>query len=435
MSRKRGRAPVVVAAAETRKVPDPPRAPPRRRFLALAGAAAGGSAVTSWYFLRGSATQAVQPPAQGRAVQQRRTFEGRPGPWGQLIYTRVAISIPAEYAAPEEAEATPWFFGGMKPADVKALLASSGLAARQIARIEQAKWEVRADGTAVLPPRDVVLELEPAVRSKLYGALAGFPQNTRHRFPEIFYPEFVDERTEASGLPPPALALFRRLLYPRGSWLLFSDPDLVASQLPTAELRVRFGQMLHRKVTFLVSLRVDRDTDLRALTAYWNYPGRAKGLAALFESLARVPGGGTLDLAHLLPPFARKRIYTYPDPEEVRAETISGKRDCVWASLNFFRDQPDDRFVDGDYARSVIDGDYDEVTTPAFGDLVALLDRQRDSVHFAVYVAEDLAFTKNGFSAGQPYMFMKLDALRDLYSATRPPDDRLDIVFLRRKRP
>src|SRR5262249_14860838 len=133
-----------------------------------------------------------------------------------------------------------------------------------------------------------------------------------------------------------------------------------------------------------------------------------------------------LDIAHLLPPFPRKRIYTYPSPSDPYVK----RRDCVWTAMNFLNDKPDNRFMDPELATKVLDAEYDPVMSPHFGDVVVLADEQNVPIHLANYIADDLVYTKNGAADGQPWMLMKLEALRDLYSAVRSMPVR--IVFMRR---
>jgi hypothetical protein len=241
-------------------------------------------------------------------------------------------------------------------------------------------------------------------------------------------PESLDERLESSGLGDPTLGMFRKLLYPRGSRLLFSDTQVVLPLLPDSQTRRRFVQMAHRKTTFLVQLVIDETSDIDAMVAYWDYPGRSKGLRTLFESLARAPGGSELDIGHLLPAFASERLYTFPEPSPVAA---TPRRDCLWTSLNFFNEQADDRLADPGYAQQVITREYERVESPRFGDVALLLAPSGQSVHAAVYLADDLLFTKNGFSATQPWMVMTLADVLEFYSIGVP--NNLQLQYFRRK--
>src|SRR5262249_5670240 len=92
------------------------------------------------------------------------------------------------------------------------------------------------------------------------------------------------------------------------------------------------------------------------------------------------------------------------------------RHDCVWTSLNFFNEQPDDRLADPGYTQKLIAQEYEKVVTPRFGDIAVLLTPSKQSIHAAVYLADDLLFTKNGFSATQPWMLMPLSDVVEFYS-------------------
>jgi hypothetical protein len=394
--------------------------------LVVGAAAAGGGLLV--HLFAPARSQAVQP-APGRTANRARTFMGARGPWGQLEYTRIAISVPADYAAQVKAEPPLWRFPKMERSQVEALLAHVSLSSQQKEKLAQSPWRVDAEGVTIEPPLDLILELSPSTRGKIYDLLSNHIENGEHRYPAIFYPEFLQERIESSGVSQESLKLFHRLLYPRGSWLLFSDRSAALSRIADQEERIRFVQMVYRNVTFLVSVKVDQGSDLEAMHAYWAYPGRPKGLRVLFESLAMVPGGGTIDIAHLLPPFARKWLYTYAD---LAGDPLAERRDCGWSSMNFFNERADDRFTDAEEIRRTMAAKYQRVQTPKFGDLVLLVEEHRAAEHVAVYIADDLVFTKNGMSVSQPWLLMKLDALKDLYSVVRDPGQELEVAFFRR---
>jgi hypothetical protein len=66
---------------------------------------------------------------------------------------------------------------------------------------------------------------------------------------------------------------------------------------------------LYREPTFLMRLKLTRIPTLIGFS-YWSKSGRSRELKPLFQSLARVPGGA-INVEHLLPPFARLRLYTH----------------------------------------------------------------------------------------------------------------------------
>jgi hypothetical protein len=375
-------------------------------------------------------TSQAFPKRAERAMQNHRNFEGGRGPWGQFQYSRIAIAMPDEYAAYEPVrEPIRWWFDGFSRERVESLFRDAGLTPEQLVSLGQGGWDISSKGVVVNPPRQLVADLSPVSRGRIYEVLSGNPLNDAQHSPEVLYPEYLEEHLESSGLGAETLGMFRKLLYPRGSGVLFSDPQVIVPTLQNGQDRQRFQQLVHRRMTFLVQLVIDETSDIDAMVAYWDFPGRPKGLRTLFESLARVPGGGELDIAHLLPPFARRRLYTFPDPS---TDPSSLTHDCVWTSLNFFNDQPDDRLEDPEYKSKVIEQEYRRVDSPRFGDLALLLNPSTElSVHAAVYLADNLVFTKNGFSAMQPWVLMTLSDVVTFYSITSP--DRLKLQYYRRK--
>jgi hypothetical protein len=187
--------------------------------------------------------------------------------------------------------------------------------------------------------------------------------------------------------------------------------------------------MVHRRMTVMAQLIIDHTTNIDAMVAYWDFRGRSKGLRPLFESLARVPGGGELDILHVLTPFARERLYSFPEPSDDPKVWL---RDCGWTALNFFSDEPDDRLSNPEYAGQVLHRDYERVNAPTFGDLVVLVDQDDSSEHIATYLADNLTFTKNGYNATQPWMLMSIEDLVERYSINRARN--LDVWYFRRKR-
>jgi hypothetical protein len=394
--------------------------------LAVVAAALGGGGVGR--LLRPKASHAVSKSVQ-RALEHHRNFEGKRGPWGLIEYSRLAISMPLEYASAEaDVEPTRWWFAGRTRDEVASIFAQASLTPKQLGTLAQGGWQVSPEGVMVVPPRELVIDLAPAARAHIYKLLSADERNGPQHAPEVFYPQFVDERLESSGLSDKTITLVRSLLYPRKTWTLFSDANVVVAGLQSESERRRFNQMVHRRLTLMAQLIIDKSTDIDAMVAYWDFRGRSKGMRSLFESLSRVPGGGELDISHVLTGFARTRLYTFPGPSE---DPKVWRRDCGWTALNFFNSTPDDSLSDPQTAGLVLQRDYERVSVPGFGDIAALVDENDDSVHLATYLADGLTFTKNGYHRTQPWMLMKLDDLVAHYSISR--DRNLDVWYFRRK--
>jgi hypothetical protein len=150
----------------------------------------------------------------------------------------------------------------------------------------------------------------------------------------------------------------------------------------------------------------------------------------MLDSLSRVPGGTSIDITHFLPSFARQRIYTYPFPSLAGDFT---KQDCHWTSLNFFNSTPDDRFTVPAYTKSVVESQFEVIQdAPRFGDMMVIFTGETEIVHSAIYIADDIVFTKNGGMAVHPWMFMKLETMLERYSSVYLESGKLPYRFLRR---
>ncbi|HYC72577.1 MAG TPA: hypothetical protein VEB66_15310 [Opitutaceae bacterium] len=368
------------------------------------------------------------PPRAGRGAIGE-IQPARPGPWGAVEYTRIVIEPPSEFMAPDyrfRAFAV-WNFGGHGPAELDALWASAGLPPElRSALRDPAIATVTAAGTTLRPPASLVRALPPESRARIYGVLANLPGNPLHEMPFLFRSDMVDEWLDDPTLPPRVYEEVRRLLYRRGNSMLFSDPDLVLPLVASAAERVQLIKTLSRKSALLVRVRVRPDSDIDALAAYWGRGHRQKDVRPLLQSLARHPQGITLDAAHLLPRFPRGLLYTFPPG----SEPMNPRLNCHWSSMNFFRDEPDPRLADPQLMREVLDRDYRRLEPGAprlFGDVLLLVRADGTAVHSCVYVADEIVFTKNGYSYQMPWV---LATIGDVLAAY-PQEPALEQVVYR----
>lgn len=368
---------------------------------------------------------AAQAPNGASAA---RLQTARPGPWGELEFIRIVIEPPDEFMAEDYTAAPPrWEFTGFDDTRLEQLWEQAGLpeAWRNQLR-DPRKREVTAQAIVLHPDETLVAALSPTARTVIYNALARSPGNPLQSEPFRFRAEMVDEWFENSGLSDEVVAQIRRYLYPRGTALLFSDPVLLLPLLPTPADRVRLVKTLARKSTLLLQVRIRPDSDVDRIADYWSTGQRRKDVRPLLHSLARQPGGAVIDIAHLLPRFARSLLYTYPSPDVPRERSP----DCHWTAMNFFNEQPDDGFLDLDYLKRKLETEYAPVEgTPLMGDILILSQTNGDVVHSCVYLAADLVFTKNGQAATVPWTLSTLADLLAFYPA-QPP---LTVRVFRRK--
>lgn len=345
----------------------------------------------------------------------------RPGPWGDLEFAKIAIERPDQYISFNFSTNKParWFFQNFSPLQLANLFHAAHLNEAQLtALLDASKWVLATNGIYVTPGRDLILGMTPQARQHIYSVLAESPENYYQHFAYSFRGDGVDEEFRQSGLSRETLNLIRALLYPRGSALCFSDALEVYSTLSAPQEKLRLLKTLSRQSTLLMKLRIKPDSDVNPLLAYWGKGGTAKDIKPLLESLTNIPGGAEIDVVHLMPPFARMRLYTYPFPSD---DPLAAHQDCFWTAMNFFNEEPDDRFCDFGYTKKVMHADYYPIQDdPAYGDIIWLIDAHGIAIHAAVYIADDVVFTKNGSNFNQPWILMEFKDLLAAYPSDKP---------------
>jgi hypothetical protein len=142
--------------------------------------------------------------------------------------------------------------------------------------------------------------------------------------------------------------------------------------------------------------------------AWWGVHGREDALRARLLASMR-DGDAGVPLRELLPPFARARLGTFP-PRDTRF-------DCFWTVLNFFSPTTD--------GGPLIDSDVFDATTSRwtqvpldqlrFGDVLAFRTEAGATVHAAVYLAEDLLFSKDGWTIHRAWELGRIARERAVY--------------------
>lgn len=349
--------------------------------------------------------------------------------WGRLDFVKITIERPDEFIslAPTPPQYRDWFFPNYNAERLGDLINSCDFsAAARAYLLDQTHWSTRTNGVVITKNSDIVMEMSPATRQKIYTVLSESTQNLGKFTPYSFRPDGFEEWFANSGVSEATVALVRKLLYKRGNSICFSDLDEVFEQVPSAHERKRLVKTLSRKPTLLMKLSVREDSNIDQLVAYWGKGGTAKDIKPLLEALAKVPGGGTIDISHLLPSFARMRLYTYPLPAEVK--TLH--EDCFWTTMNFFKDQPDNKFADVEVTGKILQSDYYPIPgDPSYGDVILMANAEGTPIHAAIYLAEDVVFTKNGVNYNQPWILMRMADLMANY----PSEHGVHVVVLRAK--
>lgn len=343
-----------------------------------------------------------------------------PGRWGQLEYSRIVVEPPEDYISVEftKPATVRWFFKGYTDAKLNDLWERAGLSvAQREALASPARRSTSEAGIILTPEPEFIVGLTPASRTVLYTALAEFPENTLQHEPFRLHQDVAAAWFEDTGLPADIVTLAKQMLYTRKTSVLFSDSDIVLPRIANVADRVQFLKTISRKSTLLVQLVLDAQSDPAALARYWGRGRRSKDVEPLIHSIVQ-SGGGRIDIMHLMPPFPRSLIYTYPLPPDRPDATT---HDCHWTALNFFNEKPDDRFNDIAFVKqTLLDAYYPVAGPPELGDVIVLVQPNDVVVHSCVYVAADIVFTKNGSGFAVPWLLGNLDSVIAFYSLNTP---------------
>lgn len=285
----------------------------------------------------------------------------------------------------------------------------------------------KSDAVTVKPDEALLFSLSPEVRTKLYSTLGKWPENKFMSSP-YHLPGNFEEMARRTGVSDEIIGMVGKLTYQNCGIRFFSDPELVLSKVASKDEQLLLLKALTYQTAVLARLQLGEESDLDKIIGYWgSVPGvRAKDIRPLMESVARTAGGGTISLLYLLPKFARERLYTFPMP----TQTGETKMDCHWTALNFLNDKPDDRLQDSAFASEYIKQNFYQIGKPSMcGDVLFVLDAAGGVIHSAVYIADDIVFTKNGVNYAQPWILMRTQDLLDVYTRDQAPK----VLYYRRK--
>ena len=359
----------------------------------------------------------------------------RSGPWGELERTPITIAAPAESLPIQSLEAggtMRWFFKYMTPSGMARLMETLSVpASLREQLLNPAIVSTVTNGLVITPPCDLLFSLGAEARTPLYRLLAAFPETEA----EIFYfpSVYLEEKLRDSGLSPETLSRFKKLSCTDRDFVVFTGLPCLLPTIPTYEEKVRLVKVLTRQQTMLLRLHVTSDSDINALAAYWGKACWTTDVKAILESLGRVPGGAYIDVIELLPPLPTSLLYTFPIPENPLNGPLP-TRDCHWTSFNFFREPPDDRYSDPAYVHDRLKLDYyPAISDPRFGDVVTFSKPNGDIIHSAVFIADGIVFTKNGYTPLHPWILSTVAALQAEYSFQFAPGQTLKVDYFRNK--
>ncbi len=351
------------------------------------------------------------------------------GQWGELEYVKIVIAPPLEFVSDVMGgtDSTQWHLAAADASQLEAVLSQAGISPAERNRLLGTLEFDNLGGCQCAPGMEFIRALEPEARKIIYTWLAASPINSPHSNAFRFCGESASEWLEDAGLKDSTIERVLPYIFLHGSFQFFADLHAVMPQISDRAERISLVKALSREVTMLVKLHIRPDSNMEQVIGYWGRGRRNKDIRPILESLARFREGQTIDAVHLLPPFARRLLYTYPSPPR---GTNDLARDCHWTSLNFFNEIPSDSYLDLNNVVRTIESDFHRIYFDMqFGDLVLLCSESGEVFHSAIHLADDVVFTKNGPTMSRPWMFMHLSQIRDFYPRRHP----IQVRYYRRR--
>ena len=273
------------------------------------------------------------------------------------------------------------------------------------------------DQLVLFPPVEGLVKLTAEIRAAVYRELSRFALNVDMVGPVLIPKDEFETWFEGTSLRPELRDLIKQMSYKRGEAIAFSDTSvLIGAASGESEAR-EVVSILSRTRALVLKLSLDQNSKMKDIADYWS-TGEVRrtkpNYAPFLKALLGANASDKLDVVHLLPPLARKLLYTYPDLSSVADGEMP---DCHWSSLNFFKYQEEPFFLDSRLASSAILERFQPVKSPyRFGDILIFLDQTAgNAYHSCVYIADDVVFTKNGRNILSPWVLQSLAHVKMTY--------------------
>jgi hypothetical protein len=369
------------------------------------------------------AAASQSPPKAGIPKAQHNDVIVSDGPWGSLQSFNVYIAAPDHiikmFSVPSSI--TTWNFFDVKEQEVVALFDRPDIPVEIRTELtDRSRWTVSGGHIQVTPSNTSILGLPPAARAAIYTVLAKWEANEFYHAPYFVPDGDVDSWLSASGLGSDLIDIVRRTTCPLGKAFCFSDVSLLVAATNSDTAARAVIKAISRTRTVILRLRLDEEADIQKIIGYWGSgKANAKDFLPLLESVKTNPLVKHLDIVHVLPPYARKLIYTYPHP----SLAIGGRYpDCHWTSLNFFNYRPESRLFDTQGAEAFVLENFERAEPPyQFGDVLFFTDPQGRAIHSCIHLAAVYVYTKNGANLINPWIIMTLQEVMDRYSVNGEP--------------
>ncbi|MDP4788334.1 MAG: hypothetical protein NWR93_09660 [Opitutales bacterium] len=351
------------------------------------------------------------------------SWETKSGPWGDLQVRAVYLEPPDNILAvvSKPSSVTRWTFEQTTEKGVRAIMAKAGLPATLIDRL-MGPTQVVTNGNnlVVLPKVEDLVEIGEAPRSALYAELAKFSANEYHRDPVFIHGGDIDDWLSETEITKPQQELIRKLLWRRGSAVVFSDIQALLTLTKSQEEVTTVFRTITRIRSLLIELKLPLKVGRAGFIEYWSAGSLNAERVPFLSAITRRRAPQMVDITQFLPTLARRRVYTFP----TAAMGLKGRLpDCHWTSLNFFEEDANDNYLDSAMASQHLLTAYVAIDPPyKFGDVLCFLDNG-EGLHTCVQVADEIVLTKNGESILAPWTFMSLKDVDDIYR--RSPDTRI----------
>ena len=339
----------------------------------------------------------------------------KPGPWGELQVRTVYLEPPENILAivAKPTSVTRWTFEQTTEKGVREIMEKAGLPSAVIGRL-LSPTQVVASGNSVvvLPKVEDLLAISQEARSALYAELAKSAANEYQRDPVFIHGGDIEDWLAETEITKPQQELLRKLLWRRGSALVFSDIQALLTLAKKSDEVAAVFRTITRVRSLLVELKLPLKEGRAEFIDYWSAGTLNAERAPFLVAITRRRAPQMIDITQFLPTLARRRVYTFP----TAAMGLKGRLpDCHWTSLNFFEEEPKDLFLDSAKASEHLLSGYVAIDPPfKFGDVLCFLDNG-EGLHTCVQVADDIVLTKNGESILAPWTFMSLKDLEEIY--------------------